>query len=141
MGGNSGGGGKPGRGGGGGSTNGDAGQPGEVVREANLANEVSRLTLERNVAQDRFREVASNRAHPDYKKLYSEHRRTEAALDDAKGKLRAAQRAKESQATIDARNSRNLESSRQNDIMEGGKSFRNPSVYKSNAPPTYKPKK
>jgi hypothetical protein len=33
-----GGGGRPGRSGGGGSTNGDAGQPGEVVREANKAN-------------------------------------------------------------------------------------------------------
>jgi hypothetical protein len=38
MGGNSGGGGNGGRSGGGGSTNGDASQPGEVVREANKAN-------------------------------------------------------------------------------------------------------
>lgn len=37
-------------------------------------------------------------------------------------------------------NRRNLESSRQNDIMEGGKSFKNPSVYKSNMPPKYNPK-
>lgn len=39
MGGNAGGGGKGGRSGGGGSTNGDAGQPGEVVREANKAKD------------------------------------------------------------------------------------------------------
>jgi hypothetical protein len=41
-------------------------------------------------------------------------------------------------AERDAANTRNLESSRQSDIMEGGKSFENPSVYKSNAPPAYR---
>ena len=47
MGGNSGGGGRAGRGGGGGgSTNGDAGQPGEVVRATNMA-----ITKEQAYAQ------------------------------------------------------------------------------------------
>jgi len=45
MGGNSGGGGNGGRKGGGGSTNGDAGQPGEVVREANKAKTKSAQAL------------------------------------------------------------------------------------------------
>jgi hypothetical protein len=96
----SGGGGRPGRSGGGGSPA-DAGQPGEVVREANKAN------LDEAIRQS-------------YKKLGM----------IPPGERTAAQR--------DEANARNLESSRQSDIAEGGKSFKNPSVYKSNAPPSYK---
>jgi hypothetical protein len=49
----SGGGGRPGRSGGG-STNGDAGQPGEVVREANMANRGSPTTWSKDEIVDKL---------------------------------------------------------------------------------------
>lgn len=72
--GGSGGGGNGGRsGGGGGSTNGDAGQPGEVVREANKANEKARLEkiIERNIATGKARQSGLNALRAEKAKIES----------------------------------------------------------------------
>lgn len=59
----------------------------------------------------------------EYNRLTADHKKQQDEL-----------RSKYTPAQLDAMNSRNLGASRQNDIMEGGNSFRNPSVYKSNTP-------
>ena len=127
----SGGGGSGGRSGGGG---GDAGQPGEVVRAAN----------DLQAAREAYNQAVQqmNKHAPRTDAWYAAKKKADAAMrnaDEKSAKLIAA----ESGAKVlsaSERASRNLEFSRQSDIMEGGKSFKNPSVYKSNAPPKYNPK-
>lgn len=128
----SGGGGRSGRGGGGGS--GDAGQPGEVVRAAN------ELQSAREAYDQATRKMMGLKPNsPAYDAAKREANAASRKVDDASAKAIAAQSG-EKVLSASKRASRNLEFSRQSDIMEGGKSFKNPSVYKSNAPPVYKPK-
>lgn len=112
----------------------DAGQPGEVARAAN----------ELQAARDAYDQA--NREMMKYKPRTDEYdaakrKRNEAArkVDEAGAKLIAAESGTKPLSAAE-RASRNLEFSRQSNIMEGGKSFENPSVYKSNAPPKYNPK-
>lgn len=123
----SGGGGRSGRGGG------DAGQPGEVVR---AANELQSAREAYDQATKKMMGLKPN--SPAYDAAKREANAASRKVDDASAKAIAAQSG-EKVLSASERASRNLEFSRQSDIMEGGKSFKNPSVYKSNAPPAYKP--
>lgn len=124
MSGGSGGSGNGGRSGGG-STNGEAGQLQAAKDEMNLvSNQIE--AIDKKMDRLPF-------GSPAYLALMKEQspliKRKVAAYD----KISALEG-----RTKEEKNARNLESSRQNDIMEGGKRMSNLSGYKSNAPPAYK---